>query len=91
MSLLGRQLVVSPKNYEALTKRYPKRKILCEIYCEDDRFYYQGKNFLKCVFFEDGSIWKLDWRYYPNIVKVRNHDGQRSIHDLGKDPAPKDY
>ncbi len=51
MSLnLGRRIICPYSKYEELSKRYPKRTLIAEAYCEDDRAYYcNGRGKLRTV------------------------------------------
>lgn len=55
----SRELVCSYSNWAMLRAKYPSRHVQCDVYAEEDRFYYYVP-YLKgwrIVFLKDWSVW----------------------------------
>jgi hypothetical protein len=51
-------VICSYKWFNTLTKRYPKRKVMADMYVEYDQMYYWSRSgYLREVHLNNGSIW----------------------------------
>lgn len=58
---LKAHVICSPKWFEQLKSRYPRRSVLADRNCPaDEMFYWNKKGIMRTVYLDNGTVWKSE-------------------------------